>query len=80
MTYQLWGLLVKTLAADDKYPFLNRQNLAVPIEMQLSQKQKTFSHFFFEFLKSTLIFNIWKRRCPHIFCGSEITDSENVVR
>ena len=56
LTYQFCGLLVNTLAANDKYPVLNRQILAVSIEMQLPQKQITFSHFFFEFLESTLIF------------------------
>ena len=29
---------------------LNRENLTQPIEMQLSQKRKTFSNFFFFFL------------------------------
>ena len=43
---------VNTLATDEKYPVLNRENLTIPIQMQLSQKQKTFSEFFYEFLKS----------------------------
>ena len=41
---------------DDNHYLLNRDNLAQPIQMQLSQKQKTFSEFFFAFLKSTLNF------------------------
>ena len=41
-TCQTLGLLVKILAADEKYPVLNRDNLMRPIQMQLSQKQKTF--------------------------------------
>ena len=49
-------LLVNTLAADEKYPVLNRDNLTIPIQMQLSQKQKTFSEFFSAFLKSSLNF------------------------
>ena len=40
------GLLVKTLAIDVKYLVLNRDNLMRTIQMQLSQKQKTFSVFF----------------------------------
>ena len=40
----------------DKHYLLNRDNLAQPIQMQLSQKQKTFSEFFFAFLKSILNF------------------------
>ena len=46
LTCQILGLLVNTLAADEKYPVLNRDNLTIPIQMQLSQKQKTFSQFF----------------------------------
>ena len=50
---QILGLLVNTLAADEKYPVLNRDNLMIPIQMQLSQKQKTFSQFLAPFLKSS---------------------------
>ena len=56
MTCQILGLLVNTLAADEKYPILNRDNLTIPIEMQLSEKQKSFSQFFAAFLKSRLSF------------------------
>ena len=52
----------------------------VPIEMELPQKQKVFSHFLAAFLKYTLISNISNKRCPHRFSASEIMDSENVVR
>ena len=48
---QILGLLVNTLAADGKYSALNRENLTVPIEMQWSQKEKTFSEFFSAFSK-----------------------------
>ena len=47
-------MFVNTLPADEKYYLLNRDNLAQPIKMQLSQKQKTFSQFPFAFLKSIL--------------------------
>ena len=56
LTWHILGLLVNTLAADEKYPVLNRNNLTLSIRMQLSQKQKPFSHFFAEFLKSRLSF------------------------
>ena len=49
-------LFVNRLTADDKHYLLNRDNLAQRIQMQLSQKQKTFSEFFFAFLKSILNF------------------------
>ena len=42
LTCQILGLLVDTLAADEKYPVLNRNNLKIPIQMQLSEKQKVF--------------------------------------
>ena len=69
------------MAADEKYPVPNRDNLSIPIEMQLCQKQKTFSEFLAAFLKSILNFkHFGKEDDPHSFCISEITDSENVVR
>ena len=81
LTWQLLGLLVNTLAADEKYPLLNRDNLAIPIQMQLSQKQKTFCEFFAAFLKFRLNFKYFETKYdPHRFFISEITDSENVVR
>ena len=81
LTWHILGLLVNTLAADEKYPVLNRDNLTIPIQMQLSQKQKTFSEFFAAFLKSRLNFKYFlKKDDPPRFCIFEITDSENVVR
>ena len=81
LTCQILRLLVNTLAAEEKCPVLNRENLTIPIQMQLSQKQKTFSQFFAAFLKSTLNFEHFEKKDdPHRFCISEITDSENVVR
>ena len=39
-------LLVNTLRADDKNYLLNRENLLERIQLELSQKQKTFSECF----------------------------------
>ena len=50
------GLLANTLAADEMYRVLNRDNLTISIEMQLSQKQKMFSQLFARFLKSPINF------------------------
>ena len=48
-----------------------------PIQMQLSQKQKTFSEFFCAFLKSSLNFeHFQKKDDPRNRCISEITVSE----
>ena len=44
------GLLVNTSALDEKYPVLDRENLTIPVQKQLSQKQKIFCHFLAAFL------------------------------
>ena len=36
LTCKILGLLVNTLPADEKYPVLNGDNLAIQMEMQLS--------------------------------------------
>ena len=70
-------LLVKTLTDDEKYSLLYRENLTQHIQILLSQKRKTFSHFFPAFLKSTLDFaHFQKKDVPHSRCISQITDSE----
>ena len=44
--------------------------------MELSQKQKKFSWFFAEFLKSKFNFEHFEKKDdPHTFCISDITDS-----
>ena len=40
LTSKILGLLVKTLAATEKYLVLHRDNLTILIQMQLSEKQK----------------------------------------
>ena len=45
LTCQILGLLVNTLAANEKYPILNRDNLKIAIQMQLSRKEKILSPF-----------------------------------
>ena len=62
---QILGLLVNTLATDEKYPVLNRDNLTIPIQMHLSEKQKTFSEFPAAFLKSRLDFKHFEKRKCH---------------
>ena len=75
LTCQILGLLVNTLAADEKYPVLNRDNLTIPIQMQLSEKQKTFSQFFAAFLKCISNFERFQEKDdPHMFCISQIRD------
>ena len=52
LTCKILGLLVNTLATDEKYPVLNRDNLMIKIQMKLYEKQKCFSQFFAAFLNS----------------------------
>ena len=74
------GLLVRTLATDEKCPVVNRDKLTIPIQIQLSQKQKTFPQFFAAFFKSGRNFeSLEKKDDPFSFFSSEIMDSENVV-
>ena len=64
-------LFVNTLIADDKYSLLNRDNLTQPVQILLSQKEKSACHFFFAFLKSTLNFeHFQKKDDPHRKCVS----------
>ena len=54
MIHKILRLFFNTLTVNDKHYMLKRDNLSQPIQMQLSQKQNTFSEFFFSFLKSSL--------------------------
>ena len=81
LTRRIFGLLVNTLVVDEKFPVLHRDNLTIPIQMILSQKQKTFSHFFRPFFKGRWNFKHFEKNDdPHRVCIFEITESENVVR
>ena len=64
--YKSVRLFVNALTADDKQYLLNRDNLKQPIQTQLSQKQKTFSEFLSQFLKSILNFTHFSKKDePH---------------
>ena len=74
------GLLVNTLDADHKYPVLNTDSLTIPIQIQLSQKQNTFSQLLTRIMKSRLNFKYFQKKDDsHRFCISDIMDLENVV-
>ena len=55
-------LFVNTVTDDDKYSLLYRDNLTQPIQIQLSQKQKTFYNFSVDFLNLQKVLNIFKQR------------------
>ena len=64
--HKILRLFVNTWTVNDKHYLLNRDNLTQPIQIQLSQKQKTFSEIFFAFLKSILNFkHLRKKDDPH---------------
>ena len=69
------------MAADEKYPVVNKDNLTIPIQMQSSQKKNTILKFFTAFLKSRSNLKYFEKKDePHRFCLSEIRDSEKVVK
>ena len=81
LTCKILRLLVNTLAADENYLVLHRDNLKIPIQMQLPQKQKFFSQFFAAFLKSRLNFKHFENKDdPHRFFILEVRVSKNLVR
>ena len=64
--HKILRLFVNPLTVNDKDYLLNRDNLTHPIQIQLSLKQKTFSEFYFAFLKSVLNFkHSPKKDDPH---------------
>ena len=65
------------MTADYKYSLLKWDNLRQPIQMQLSQKEKTISEFKSAFSKSIIKFeHFQKKDDPQSRCISQITDSE----
>ena len=78
---KILGLFLNTLSADDKYSFLNRDNLRQSIEMQLSKKQKTFFQFFYTILKSRMKFEHFEKKMT-LIAGFfwKLQTARNVVR
>ena len=59
---QFLAVFANTLTADWKYPVQDCENLQLPIQMQLSEKRKTFSELFVPYLESTSNFNLFQRK------------------
>ena len=81
MIHKVLRLFVNTLTVNDKHYLLNRDNLTQQIQMQLSEKQKTFSEFFFAVLKSLLNFKHFPKKMilvADLFL--EIQAPKNMVR
>ena len=51
-----------TLPAGHKFSLLNKEKLTQPIQMQLSEKQKTFSQFLINFGNVYQILNIFEKK------------------
>ena len=69
------GLFVNTLTVDNKQTFLKRDNLTRPIQIQLSNKQKSFYQFSDKFLKFRSNFeHLGEKNDPHRLCISDITE------
>ena len=62
LTGEILDLVLNTLAADQKYLVLHSDNLTILIQMELSQKQKTFSQFFLHFWNVDKILNFLKQK------------------
>ena len=78
---QILGLRVNTLAANEKYPVLNRDNLTISIQIAIISETKNLFLIFAAFLKPGLNFEYFEKKDdPQSFCISDITDSGNVVR
>ena len=74
---KIFELFLNTLTAEDKYSLLKRDNLLTHAQMQISQKQKTFSQFFLTSLKLRFNFEHLKKKDDlHSWCVFELTDSE----
>ena len=60
--WKIFRLFVNTVTTDDKYSLFNKHNSTQRIHMQLSQKQKIFSEFFSQRLKSNLNFDHFQKK------------------
>ena len=73
---KMFRLFVNKFIPDDNYSLLNRDKVKEPIQILLSEKQKSFSQFFSSFLKCTLnCEHFQKKDDTHSRCISEITNS-----
>ena len=59
---EIVGVFVNTLTSDGKYPVQGCENLELPIQTQLYEKQKPFSNFLFELWILYQILNILKEK------------------
>ena len=58
---ELLGMFHNTLSAESKYPIEEWENLPFAIQMQLSEKRRTFSEFFVPFMDSASNFKHFEK-------------------
>ena len=75
--YEILRLFVNALTADGKYSSSNMQNFPQQFQTPLSQKQKTFSGFYIDFLKCAWNLEHFRKNdeYPRLII-SAITDAE----
>ena len=62
MKYKVLRLFVDKLTVDDKHYLVTRDSSTETIQIQLSQKQKTFCQFFFCIFKIYLKFSTFSKK------------------
>ena len=62
VSHEILGVFVYTLTSDGKYPIQDCENLQLPIQMELSEKPKTFSQYCVPFLESISNFKSYKKK------------------
>ena len=73
-------MFVNTVTADDKYPVRDPENLQFPIQIQLSQKRKTFSQILVPFMEFSSNFKVVEINDDgHSQCISEIADCQKLL-
>ena len=81
MIHKILRPFANTFAVNDKHCVLKRENLAQPIQIELSQKQKNFSEFFLGFSKSILNFKHLSKNMTQIAdVFPDIPPPKNMVR
>ena len=59
---EILGVFFNVMTADSKYPVQDWEKLLLPIDVQLSGKQKTFSKFLLPFRESTSNFKHFEKK------------------
>ena len=59
---EILRVFLNTLTGDAKYSVEVWENLPLPIQVELSERRKTFSQFFVPFLESTSNFKCFQRK------------------